>query len=171
MARSLVVTTLLLVLALPAQAQIEQITVKVDGLSCALCVYGLDKALKKIDGIGEVKIFLDAGRAELTPRPGKSVDLAAIEPAIRQSGYTPREITLKATGKYEEWKGRPTLILDENGTRFFLDGTDVVRKLTETLAAGGKDRRITVVGRVRQEQPSGHHGHPQTLLLESFQVK
>lgn len=171
MYRSLVVTTLLLVLALPASAEIEQITVKVDGLACAFCVYGLEKSLKRVDGVGEVKVFLDEGRAELRPQADKPVDLAAIAPAIRQSGYTPREITLKATGKYQEWNGRPTLVVDTSGTRLFLDGTDMVRKLTEAITTAGKDRNVSVLGKLKQEQPAGHHGHPQTLLIESFQVQ
>lgn len=171
MNRSFAMAMLLLFLALPAYAQIEQITVKVDGLACAFCAYGLEKDLKKVEGIGEVKVFVDEGRAELRSQPEKAVDLDAIEPSIRRSGYTPRDVTVKATGKYVEWNGRPTLILPDDGTRFFLDGTDTVRKLTEALAVAGQERKVTLVGKLKQEQPSGHHGHPHTLLVETFQLK
>ena len=62
----------IVLLASISQAQISQVTVKVDGLACAFCAYGLQKGLKRVEGVRDVKVHVDAGKAELQFKKGVS---------------------------------------------------------------------------------------------------
>ena len=68
----------IMLLASISQAQISQVTVKVDGLACAFCAYGLQKGLKRVEGVRDVKVHVDAGKAELQFKKGVSAGLEEI---------------------------------------------------------------------------------------------
>ncbi len=157
--------------ALPGLAQIESITLKVDGLSCPFCSYGLSKELKKVDGVKNTKIFVDAGRVELELEKGKPVDIDKLPEAVRSGGFTAREIRITAVGRVEEWNGRPILTVTPGDTKFLLEGDETLPRLQESLEAEGKNRLVTVSGQIKKENPKSHHGHPLTLQIERFEVK
>ncbi len=74
----------IVLLASISQAQISQVTVKVDGLACAFCAYGLQKGLKRVEGVQDVKVHVDAGKAELQFKKGVSAGLEEIAPAVKK---------------------------------------------------------------------------------------
>ncbi len=76
----------------------QKIVVRVDGLSCPFCGFGLEKRLKRIEGVREVKIFVDKGLAELVLAEGKTVTEAQVKKAVEAAGFTPREITFSGGG-------------------------------------------------------------------------
>ena len=55
----------------PINAQVEEATVKVDGLSCPFCAYGLEKKLKKVEGVEKLEIKVDQGVAKITIKKEK----------------------------------------------------------------------------------------------------
>jgi copper chaperone len=61
----------------------KSITIK--GMSCQHCVMAVTKALNGIDGITDVKVNLESGKATFVET--KSVDLETITAAIRKAGY------------------------------------------------------------------------------------
>ena len=157
--------------ALPAHAQIESITLKVDGLSCPFCAYGLSKELKKVAGVKDTKIFVDAGRVELVVEQGKPVDIEKLPKAVRSGGFTAREIRITAVGRVEEWNGRPVLAVAPGEIKFLLEENENLLRLQESLRAQGKNQLVAVSGQIKQENPKSHHGHPLTLQIERFEVK
>ncbi len=70
----------------------DKIRVRVHGLSCAFCAYGLEKKLSELKGVDSVKINIKDGSALLTLEEGKSIADDRIRQAVRDSGFTPREI-------------------------------------------------------------------------------
>ena len=60
----------------------------IDGMTCDKCVETLTKALKRVNGIKEVKVDRHAARAEITFDTTKT-DMPAIHEAILRSGYKP----------------------------------------------------------------------------------
>ena len=85
---------LLPITSLPAQEMgVPTATIRVDGLSCPFCAYGLEKHLKKVTGVENVKIDMKGGKAVVHLRPGIHVDDAALREAVKKAGFTPREIT------------------------------------------------------------------------------
>lgn len=71
-----------------------KIQVRVDGLSCPFCAFGLEKKLKKLDGVLEVKLYVDKGLAEIRVEQGKTIPEEKIIKAVRDAGFTPREIRM-----------------------------------------------------------------------------
>lgn len=74
-------------------AQTQQVKVKVDGLSCPFCAYGLEKKMTKIDGVENLKIDIENGLAVFTVAQGKTVSEEALKKSVKGAGFTPREIT------------------------------------------------------------------------------
>ncbi len=70
------------------------IVVKVDGLSCPFCAYGLEKKLKNMEGVEKVQIRIDRGSAIITLKEGQRVDLEKVREAVRDAGFTPRKIEI-----------------------------------------------------------------------------
>jgi len=70
----------------------QQVRVRVDGLSCPFCAYGLEKKLLKIDGVKAVEISVDEGEALLTLVKDAEINEESIRKEIKKAGFTPREI-------------------------------------------------------------------------------
>ena len=69
--------SVIIVSAVPVEspAQIEEATVKVDGLSCPFCAYGLEKKLKRVEGVEKLEIKVDQGVAKLTVKEKKNLSI------------------------------------------------------------------------------------------------
>jgi len=68
-------------------------TIRVDGLSCPFCAYGLEKHLKKIAGVEGVDINMKSGKAIVRLKPDVRVDNEALRTAVKKAGFTARGIT------------------------------------------------------------------------------
>ena len=82
----------------PAMAQDSstQITVRVDGLSCPFCAYGLEKKLTQLEGAASVRIDIEHGVAVITLVEGKTIEENRLRKAVEDSGFTPRKITYQS---------------------------------------------------------------------------
>ena len=79
-------------------AQLRQIKLRVDGLACPFCAYGLEKNLKALKGVKELKIDLDKGVVTLFPKEGALIPVDRLSEAVKDSGFTPRDIKLTVAG-------------------------------------------------------------------------
>lgn len=68
------------------------VEVRVDGLSCPFCAYGLEKKLKKIDGMKDLKIDIKNGLVTFSLTEGKTVDEKTIRKIVKDAGFTAKEI-------------------------------------------------------------------------------
>ena len=57
----------------PAQAQVEDVKITVDGLTCNLCAAGLDRSLRRVNGVAAVRVVLASQVATLRLKPGARV--------------------------------------------------------------------------------------------------
>ncbi|MCX2678918.1 heavy-metal-associated domain-containing protein [Galbibacter sp. EGI 63066] len=71
----------------------DKIEVRVDGLSCPFCAYGLEKKLKDIDNVKEVEIDVKGAFAILTIQKGNVVFEKEIRQKVKEAGFTSKEIT------------------------------------------------------------------------------
>lgn len=119
-----------------ALAQITEVTVRVDGLSCPFCAYSLEKKLKAVEGVAKLTIHVADGVATLTPSDGVRIDFAGLPRAVTDAGFTPREIRARGTGQVRRDGDRLTLI-DGDGSQFFLLEPNELadRLVTEVLLA------------------------------------
>ena len=65
----------------------QKVLIKVAGLYCPFCSYGLEKQVKKLDGFKAVKINIKKGTAEITFKPGTKVSEKAILGAVEDAGF------------------------------------------------------------------------------------
>jgi len=95
--RLLLITGLLLAAPLaPANAQessTQSATIQVDGLSCPFCAYGLEKHLKKVNGVEGVTINMKRGQATVALKSDAQVDDQTLRQAVKKAGFTARGIT------------------------------------------------------------------------------
>ena len=102
----LVVTILCMIIGLSVNAQTEkqdltknQVKVEVNGLSCPFCAYGLEKKLKKIEGISNLKIDIENGQATFDLAKGKNLANDKLKKIITDAGFTPGKITYIKTAE------------------------------------------------------------------------
>ena len=81
-----------------AESDSQKIVIKVEGLYCPFCAYGLEKQLKKLDGFKKVEVNLKQGSAELHINPGVTVTDAAIQTAVEDAGFDTATIERKKNG-------------------------------------------------------------------------
>ena len=92
---SIVMLPLLLspAIAFSAEAINQTAIIRVDGLSCPFCAYGLEKNLKQVPGVESVTIDMSAGKATVALKSGAKVDDALLTEAVKKAGFTARGIT------------------------------------------------------------------------------
>ena len=160
--RALLVPAAVLMLLSSAEAGISNVTIMVDGLACPFCAYGVEKKLKRIKGIGTMDIKMAEGIVAIGAGPGLSVDIGQVPQAIRDSGFSMREIRAVATGVVRDDDSGLTLQYGEPDEVFQLKRVSspaLMETLTGYVKSGGA---VKVSGIVRQ-------GEPWSLLPESVE--
>lgn len=86
-----------------AQDKIENpdIVVGVDGLACPFCAYGLEKKLKKLDGVDATYVDIDEGIVDIKLKEGATLSEKTIKEAVQAAGFTMRSV------KYANKKAKP----------------------------------------------------------------
>ena len=163
-----VIIVLTALLAGAADAQVTEARVRVDGLACPFCAYGLEKKLNGISGVGKIEINVKEGTATLIAGPGASVDIEALEEAVSKAGFTPRGIHVTARGVVKTQNDRPV---------FAVAGTDILflfernQQFTDLLAqAPGPATQVQVAGNLLIASAENHTGHPYSIAMEGFKV-
>jgi copper chaperone len=64
----------------------QTITLKVEGMSCGGCVASVTRVLKAVPGVGDVKVQLVPGTAEVSYDPART-GAPALKAAIEDAGY------------------------------------------------------------------------------------
>ena len=85
------------------------VRLKVDGMVCPFCAYGLEKRIKKLSAVGESTINSKKGTMELFPKEGQHIEIDEVKDAVKSGGFTPREIRVALVGKLTEWNGETVL--------------------------------------------------------------
>ena len=84
---------LLPILLLPLVAYAgETVEVKVSGMFCEMCAYGLQMSLNNIEGVKEAKVDYAGDSCRVEMEEGIAVDLDVINKAIVESGFSPGEV-------------------------------------------------------------------------------
>ncbi|MBT5472423.1 MAG: heavy-metal-associated domain-containing protein [Nitrospina sp.] len=65
----------------------QKVMIKVEGLYCPFCSYGLEKQVKKIEGFKSVQINIKEGTAEIEFKSGVEISEKAILTAVEDAGF------------------------------------------------------------------------------------
>ncbi len=92
MKKSIIITFVILMATMfgaTAQGKMDNFEVKVDGLGCPFCAYGLEKKFKELKGIEDVKIEIETGIFTFAYPSEKKLALATVATQVEKAGYTP----------------------------------------------------------------------------------
>lgn len=135
-----------------AQAQIYSLSVVVEGMSCPFCVYGVEKKLKKVEGVKSVTTNMKDGEAILVAKEGQSINFNQVPAAVRDSGFTPGMINIAAVGKIKVDENHHfVLLIHEVEQSFILSGLkDTVK---ENLLSYTKSENLVEIHGTVNKQP------------------
>lgn len=86
------------ILAPQARAQDDKrlkdpdVIIEIGGLACPFCAYGIEKRLKKIDGVAELSVLLEEGKVQLKLEEGATVSEERLQQAVAEAGFEARSI-------------------------------------------------------------------------------
>lgn len=177
MFKKLVLTLGILVLTLmsfqSAFAGIDGVELRVDGLTCPFCVYGVEKKLKGVEFVEDAKASLKTGIVQIKVRNGKAVDTDRLNKAVKESGFTPGDIEITATGSLTEKDGHPALKVTGSDQVFLLVGGHkhdkeelLSKEKIDEIKAATENGAITITGHVYT-----HTDFPTALSVDSFEAK
>lgn len=156
---------LLALVAPAARAQILEAELKVKGLACPFCAYGLERKLKKLPGAQNVKVFINDDRVQVQFDGKQPPALEDIPQMVHDAGFKLDELQVTVLGKRARCTDEPCLQLPD-GQIFLLKKEGAGAELIQNVPEG---TAVEVKGIVRSTQPSGHQAHPHSLLVKSYQ--
>lgn len=65
---------------------------RVDGMACPFCAYGIEKKLKAIDGISEISVELNKGLVNVNMAEGKELTEEQMKVLFNDAGFTYRSM-------------------------------------------------------------------------------
>jgi len=110
---------------LSINAQTDAFTLRVEGLGCPFCAYGLEKKFKDVKGIKALKIDIQTGKMTFTVPTVNKMALIDADTRVTKAGYTAKGISvLRANGKTESMGDvntavAPTAMNDKSGKQTF----------------------------------------------------
>jgi len=116
-----IILSIVSLLAIPAFAEIKTVNLHIDGLSCPFCALSLEKKLKKVEAIKTVDVHLKKAVTDVTLKPDIPFNLIAIQKAVKESGFTLRDIEVAVIGNVIQ-NDNGIILLESQGdkTKFFL---------------------------------------------------
>ena len=82
------VFALSLLLPVAAFAAQTQYQLRVDGLACPFCAYGIEKELKRTDGVLSLDIDINAGTVTVTMADGAAMTEEKAQQIVKDAGFT-----------------------------------------------------------------------------------
>lgn len=75
---------------LVAQAEANVYELRVDGLACPFCAYGIEKKLSRIEGVEKIDVELKSGVVIVTMAEGAALAEEVAHKAVKEAGFTLR---------------------------------------------------------------------------------
>lgn len=88
-------TGIMLLWSSMALAAGTQYDLRVDGLSCPFCAYGIEKKLRKTKGVDSVEIDLEQGVVVVKAGEGVKLTEGQFKQLVKDAGFTLRSMTEK----------------------------------------------------------------------------
>lgn len=119
-----------------AYAQVEDMTITVEGMSCNLCAAGLERSLRRVDGVAGVKVVLSSQTATIRLKPSVPVAPVRIRAGVEDAGHRLRIIELRIRGALQREDGGYQLLAAGQAQAF------AVRDDARLAALAGRNVRV-----------------------------
>ncbi len=77
----------LILISAVALAAPQAFKLRVDGLACPFCAYGIEKQLSSVDGVQSVDVDIKAGVVIVTMADGVTLDETEARRAVKDAGF------------------------------------------------------------------------------------
>lgn len=124
--------------------QIARVDQEVYGMDCAPCAYGLERGMKKMDGLQEVRVSLNDGKAYLGLAEKNDLTLRSIQEEVKKNGFSAKKAEVVLMGNATKEDGQ--WYIETDNERFAVS-QDTSIELVQKLAVG----RTTLSGTVQDE--------------------
>jgi len=124
--------------------QIARVDQEVYGMDCAPCAYGLERGLKKMDGLQEVRVSLNGGNAYLGLAEKNDLTLRSIQEEVKKNGFSAKKAKVVLMGNLNKVDGQ--WYIETDNERFTVS-QDTSIELVQKLAVGS----TTLSGTVQDE--------------------
>ena len=115
-------------------SNLKEITFRIDGMHCAACAMGSEKALKKLEGVEEASVNIATEKAFVKYNP-ELVGIEDFANAVKSKGFTPiidkAEIEDISVGKNSESEDVESVTEKEVESSGFIAQTDEERRLSK----------------------------------------
>ncbi len=129
-------------------AELLEVEQSVFGMDCAPCAYGVEKSLKKIQGVTEVTVSLNEGLVKMLLAPENRVTLKEIRQRILDNGFTPKEAMVRISGTIDTGASPLRLTTAGNIIYVLAPSAAVGEADLGKLKAMGSGSEIEVQGRI-----------------------
>ena len=70
-----------------AEAQVTKVNLQASGLTCSMCSNAINKSLKSLDVVENIKPNVSASSFEITFKPGSAVDFDLLKKKVEDAGF------------------------------------------------------------------------------------
>ncbi len=92
MRKAFLITMFSMIFMNTALAAGTQYVMRVDGLACPYCAYGIEKKLKEIDGTSNITVDLDKGLVKVDVKEGITLTAERMKQLFQDAGFTYRSM-------------------------------------------------------------------------------
>ena len=158
-------------------SQQQKAILRVDGLACPFCAYGLEQRIQEIHSVQKSIINIEAGTVELTPNQGEHIDIDEVKAAVKAGGFTAREeVGVALAGQLINWNGKSALSITSMNSAgkkvekiYVLKENRQLKRLKAAAKASGQE--VFITGRASEAPPLGHTDrHPYLVDIKSFRI-
>lgn len=142
-----------------SNAQIQKVDQEVFGMDCAPCAYGLERGLKKMEGLEKVKVSLNDGKAYLVLSENNSLSLRQIQEEVKKNGFSAKKAEVVIEGK----------LINKNGGFELQTGTEtyiIANGSSDDLISKLKPGTVKIKGVVQDEEDGNLSGTWKIKLTE-----
>ncbi len=142
-----------------SNAQIQKVDQEVFGMDCAPCAYGLERGLKKMDGLQSVRVSLNDGKAYLELTENNSLSLKQIQEEVENNGFSAKNAEVVIEGK---------LINKQDGFELQTDTEtySIVNDASNGLSSKLKPGTAKISGIVQDEEDKNLSGNWKIMLTK-----
>ena len=113
--KSILAAGFLVLSALAAHAEYEQVNLTVFGMDCAPCAHAIHVSMKGIQGVNAVDVDLNTGLVSIKLAPGNSATMRQFNEAVEKNGFTHKDANVIVRGQLS---GSATVpFIDVTGTK------------------------------------------------------
>ncbi len=103
--KSIILIFSIIAMGFSVNAQYDHFSVRVDGLGCSFCAYGIESKFSEVEGIKDIEVDLSSGTVTYKVPAEMEMDYELVKKMVDEAGYTAISVAIeRADGTSGEYK-------------------------------------------------------------------